>query len=92
MELQSKPVRVFIIPRLEETDEGLKTALRVAMDSAGVGVWLIEKAAGVSHGTVANLARGVGGVEKGKAERIAASLERSVGDLFIHKDGAEVLS
>lgn len=91
-DLKQPAVRVFIIPRLVETDDGVKTALRVAMDTEGVGVWLIEKASGVSHGTVANLARGVGGVEKSKAERVAASLGRSVGDLFIHKDGAEVLS
>lgn len=84
-------VKVFIIPRKVQRGGELKTALRAAMDDAGVGVWVLERRAGVSHQTVANLARGQGGVERAKADAIAAALGVPVASLFIHKDGAELV-
>lgn len=92
-------MRVFIIPRRVEGPAGLTTALRQAMDTynngpgeaPGVGVHRLKAATGVNHQTLANLANGVGGVEKGKAELIAAALNRPVSALFVHKDGAELV-
>lgn len=84
-------VKVFIIPRKVERAGQLKTALRAAMDGAGVGVWVLERESGVSHQTLANLANGRGGVERGKADAIAEALGVPVGDLFVHKDGAELV-
>ncbi|ALY08879.1 helix-turn-helix DNA binding domain protein [Arthrobacter phage Galaxy] len=83
--------RVFIMPRRAEGPAGLTTALRQAMDDKEVGVWRLKAACGVSHQTLANLAKGVGGVELKKAERIAAALGVPVGSLFVHKDGAELV-
>ncbi|WPM94288.1 hypothetical protein VB1_CDS0039 [Arthrobacter phage Marchesin] len=79
------------MPRRVEGPEGLTTALRVRMDEVGVGVHRLKAATGVNHQTLANLANGVGGVELRKAERIAEALERPVGSLFLHKDGAELV-
>lgn len=84
-------VKVFIMPRRVEGADGVTTALRQAMDAVGTGVWRLKAASGVSHQTLANLAKGVGGVELQKAERIAAALDRPVGALFLHKDGAELV-
>lgn len=91
--------RVFVMPRTAARGGKLTTALRVAMDNhdngpgqrPGVGVWRLKAACGVSHQTLANLANGVGGVEKSKAERIADALGVTVGALFVHKDGAELV-
>lgn len=88
-------MRVFIIPRRT----GKHTALRAAMagfdngegKKPGVGCHRLGKATGVSHATIANLRNGVGGVEKAKAEMIAAALGVPVSALFIHKDGAELV-
>lgn len=84
-------VRVFIIPRRVQRSGRVTTALRAAMDEAGVGVWRLKAASGVSHQTLANLANGRGGVEKAKAEAIAGALEKPVTALFVHKDGAELV-
>lgn len=84
-------VKVFIMPRRVEGPDGVTTALRVRMDEVGVGVHRLKAASGVNHQTLANLANGVGGVELRKAERIAEALERPVGSLFLHKDGAELV-
>ena len=84
-------VKVFIIPRKVQRGGELKTALRAAMDSAGVGVWVLERRSGVSHQTLANLANGKGGVERLEADAIADALGVPAGDLFIHKDGAELV-
>lgn len=84
-------VKVFIMPRRVEGPAGITTALRVAMDGKEVGVHRLKAACGVSHQTLANLANGSGGVELKKAERIAAALDVSVGSLFVHKDGAELV-
>lgn len=87
-------VRVFIRPvaapghKLPSPDhpDG-KTALREAMDKAGYGCWVMERLSGVSHGTVNNLANGKGGVERRKADAIAAALGLPTGRLFSHGDG-----
>lgn len=84
--------KVFIMPRRVQTADGMSTALRLAMDEAGVGVWRLKAASGVSHQTLANLAKGVGGVELRKAEAIAGALGKTVGALFLHKDGAELVA
>lgn len=84
-------MRVFIRPRPAVDGAGeLKTALRVAMDSAGLGCHRLETRSGVSHGTINNLANGKGGVEKRKAAAIAEALGLKVWDLFQHGDSAEV--
>ena len=83
-------VKVFIIPRKVQRGGVVKTALRVAMDDAGVGVWVLERRSGVSHQTLANLARAQGGVERAKADAIAAALGVPVASLFVHKDFAEL--
>lgn len=84
-------VKVFIMPRRVEGPEGVTTALRLRMDEQGVGVHRLKAASGVNHQTLANLANGVGGVELGKARRIAEALDVGVGELFLHKDGAELV-
>ena len=97
--LDVKEQRVYVMPRAANRAGELTTALRVTMDGydngdgsrPGVGVWRLEKASGVSHQTLANLAKGRGGVEKAKAERIADALGVTVGALFVHKDGAELV-
>jgi hypothetical protein len=81
-------VKVFIIPRTVSDAEDAETVLRAAMETAGMGVWLLERASGVSHQTLANLRNGRGGVERGKADAIAEALGVPVGDLFWHKDNA----
>jgi hypothetical protein len=80
-------VKVFIQPLPGEgadPETGLPTALRLAMDSAGVGVWVLERRSGVSHQTIANLANGKGGIERRKAADIAAALGVPVTELFQH--------
>ncbi|MFJ4168344.1 helix-turn-helix domain-containing protein [Paenarthrobacter sp. NPDC089714] len=84
-------MKVFIMPRRVEGPDGLTTALRQRMDEVGVGVHRLKAATGVNHQTLANLANGQGGVELKKATRIAEALEVRVGDLFLHKDGAELV-
>ena len=79
--------RVFIIPRPVQDGGEIKTALRVAMQAAGVGVHRLERASGVSHQTVQNLRAGRGGVERAKAEAIAGALGVHPDALFCHKDG-----
>ncbi|UVK62575.1 helix-turn-helix DNA binding domain protein [Arthrobacter phage TaylorSipht] len=86
-----KEQKVFVMPRPVKGRDGMTTAMRQTMDGLDVGVWRLKAACGVSHQTLANLANGVGGVELKKAERIAAALDTSVGALFIHKDGAELV-
>lgn len=83
--------KVFVMPRRAEGPDGVTTAMRLTMDGLEVGVWRLKAACGVSHQTLANLANGVGGVELKKAERIAAALDKQVGNLFVHKDGAELV-
>jgi hypothetical protein len=77
-------VKVFIVPLRLGPD---KTALRAAMDEAGVGVWVLQRLSGVSHQTIANLANGKGGVERRKADAIAKALDIPTVRLFAHKDG-----
>ena len=77
-------VNVYIVPVRVGPD---KTALRVAMDNAKLGVWRLERLSGVSHQTLANLANGKGGVERRKADAIADALGMTTGQLFAHKDG-----
>lgn len=84
-------VRVFIIPRLVQRAGDVETALRAAMREAGVGVWVLERRSGVSHGTIWKIRDGVGGIEKRKAEAIADALGVPVDSLFVHKDGAELV-
>lgn len=79
-------VRVFIRPVAAPGNNG-KTALRVAMDKAGYGCWVMQRLSGVSHGTINNLANGKGGVERRKADAIAAALGMSTALLFSHGDG-----
>ena len=83
--------KVFVMPRRVEGPAGVTTAMRQTMDGREVGVWRLKAACGVSHQTLANLANGAGGVELKKAERIAAALDVTVGALFVHKDGAELV-
>lgn len=87
-------VRVFIRPvgapglgMPGPDNPGGKTALRVAMDKAGYGCWVMQRLSGVSHGTINNLANGKGGVERRKADAIAAALGMSTAMLFHHGDG-----
>ncbi|QOI67681.1 helix-turn-helix DNA binding domain protein [Arthrobacter phage Orcanus] len=87
-----KEQKVFVMPRPVEGPDGMTTAMRQTMDGLEVGVWRLKAASGVSHQTLANLANGVGGVELKKAERIAAALGAQVGQLFVHKDGAELVN
>ena len=77
-------VRVFIRPI---PVPGGPTELRVAMDKAGYGCWVMERLSGVSHGTINNLANGKGGVERRKADAIAAALGIPTAQLFSHGDG-----
>lgn len=86
-----KEQKVFVMPRPVESPEGMTTAMRQTMDGLEVGVWRLKAACGVSHQTLANLANGNGGVELKKAERIATALGAHVGQLFVHKDGAEIV-
>lgn len=77
-------VRVFIRPI---PVPGGPTALRLAMQKAGYGCWVLERLSGVSHGTINNLANGVGGVERRKADAIAQALGMPTVKLFSHGDG-----
>lgn len=100
-----KEVRVFTSPRRvavlgengqpvmegDGTTPKTVTALRLRMNALEVGVWRLKAASGVSHQTLANLANDKGGVELKKAERIAAALDVSLGELFTHKDGADLV-
>lgn len=86
-----KPVKVFVSPRIVVHQGERTTALRMAMDEAGMGVWKVKAKSDVSHQTIAYLANGVRGVEKEMAKRIAAALDKPVGELFMHKDGAELV-
>lgn len=80
-------VRVFIRPITINRDGRKITALRAAMDDAGVGVWIMERRSGVSHGTIHNLRSGKGGVERRKADAIAHALGLPTAKLFSHGDG-----
>lgn len=84
--------RTFIKPRNAEGPDGIKTALRRAMDSKEVGVHRLKAACGVNHQTLANLANGQGGVELRKAQRIAKALDVPLSSLFIHKNDDEIFS
>lgn len=89
--MEQNEVRVFIRPRTASDAAGeVKTALRLAMDSGGWSTRTLQAASGVSRPTIANLARGQGGVEKRKAAAISEALGLKVWDLFQHGDSAEV--
>jgi transcriptional regulator with XRE-family HTH domain len=77
-------VKVFIRP---VPDGKGGTALRAAMEAAGMSTRLLERASGVSRPTIANLANGKGGVERRKADAIAEALGLPVVTLFAHGDG-----
>jgi transcriptional regulator with XRE-family HTH domain len=63
-------------------DDGQPTELRKAMDAAGLGVWKLEKATGINHQHIANVANGKGGIERRMAFALADALDRDVDDLF----------
>ena len=101
MELEALPalpdVRVFIrpvaapghkMPDPARPEDGGMTALRLAMNEARLGCHVLQRLSGVSHGTINNLANGKGGVERRKADAIAAALGMPTGMLFSHGDGA----
>jgi transcriptional regulator with XRE-family HTH domain len=89
--VEQKEVRVFIVPRTAEDASGeVKTALRLAMDSAGLSLRALEARSGVSRPTIGNLANGKGGVDKKKAVAISEALGLKVWNLFEHGDSAEV--
>lgn len=77
-------VKVFIRPvRLE----GGGTALKRALDTAGYSLRKAAELSGVSKPTIGNLANGKGGVERRKADAIAAALDVPTVQLFRHGDG-----
>jgi transcriptional regulator with XRE-family HTH domain len=76
--------RVFIVPLRVESG---KTALRAALDEAGLSLAKAAEASGVSKPTIGNLANGKGGVERRKADAIAEALGVPTVRLFAHKDG-----
>lgn len=78
-------VKVFIRPIM--APGGVETVLGQAMAKAGYGVWVMERLSGVSHQTVQNLRKGKGGVERRKADAIAAALDIPTVLLFSHADG-----
>lgn len=81
-------VRVFIRPVVvRRPGQKPVTALHLAMEEAGVGVWIMERRSGVSHGTINNLRNGKGGVERRKADAIAHALGLPTVRLFAHGDG-----
>lgn len=80
-------VKVFIRPIPLPKGSAHATALGQAMEKAGYGVWVMERLSGVSHQTVQNLRNGKGGVERRKADAIAAALDVPTVLLFAHADG-----
>jgi transcriptional regulator with XRE-family HTH domain len=78
-------VKVYIRARREDGAE--KTALRLAMDAAKVSVRHLEKATGINHQHINNVALGRGGIERRKADALAEALGLPVGELFAHADG-----
>jgi transcriptional regulator with XRE-family HTH domain len=77
-------VKVFIRPI---PLPGGGTALQKAKDAAGLSLREIAELSGVSKPTIGNLANGKGGVERRKADAIAAALDVPTVQLFAHGDG-----
>lgn len=87
---KQRPVRVFLRARPATNENGERTTLlALAMAEAGLGSHRMERASGVSHGTIWKLARGESGVESRKAAAIARALDKNLHELFSHADGAD---
>jgi transcriptional regulator with XRE-family HTH domain len=80
-------VKVFIRPIPLPKGSAHPTALKRAMDAAGLSYREVAELSGVSKPTIGNLANGKGGVERRKADAIAEALGVPRVRLFAHKDG-----
>lgn len=80
-------VRVFIRPIPLPKGSAHATVLRQALDAAGLSLRTVAELSGVSKPTIGNLANGKGGVERRKADAIAAALDVPTVLLFAHADG-----
>lgn len=75
-------VKVYI--RARQKDGADKTELRLAIEAAGLSSHRLEALTGINHQHINNVARGMGGMERKLADRLAAALGVPVGDLFVH--------
>jgi transcriptional regulator with XRE-family HTH domain len=80
-------VKVFIRPIPLPKGSAHPTALKRAMDAAGLSYREVAELSGVSKPTIGNLANAKGGVERRKADAIAAALDLPMVHLFQHGDG-----
>jgi len=83
--------KVFVVARNVNRGGALLTGMRALMTQHEVGYHRLSAACGVNHETLRKVATGVGGIELRKAEAIAAALDTTAGELFCHRDGADLV-